>query len=186
MSLKPHVSANKYLNSVVIYREDKLDYLWYSREEKDGSATWQQMTKYSRHPIVLQYLRERYKPSIIKAKLAFNPRNFSFNDGSNAILSLHDRFWQMRKDGDDVNNDKYENVIVFASKKELLFTHEFTHDAVIGCILQPPHTAERVFNAIIEAAQTKFNGCHIWQFCDHIYPEALYIRGNQVEMYCGS
>lgn len=55
--------AEKYKNQVVVL--EPTNELWYSRPAKQGYE-WHPMTKYSRHPIVLNWLKGNSKPKLYR------------------------------------------------------------------------------------------------------------------------
>lgn len=59
--------AEKYKNLVVVVHGSLSDELWYSRPGlKQQGYTWQRVTKYSRHPIVLKWLKNKSKPKVYR------------------------------------------------------------------------------------------------------------------------
>lgn len=57
MDEAPISPASNYPNQVVISK--KSNTFWYSKQLKKGGYQWAQMTKYSRHPVVLNWLNEQ-------------------------------------------------------------------------------------------------------------------------------
>lgn len=53
----PRSDPEKSKNQVVVLKSTGA--LWYSKKAKNGKCAWHQMTKYSRDPIVLKWLKQK-------------------------------------------------------------------------------------------------------------------------------
>jgi len=184
----PPADPNKFPDQVVIFDKNGQRELWFTKKV-GKTRVWAEMTKYSRHASVLEYMKGAYEPKVITSALTIDAKNLDFSDGAHLHISLIYNKWFVLKDSDEKKEDKklYKDIIMFDTKEIIQFTHFVCGKKdVIKATLKPPHTVDKVCSSIVKACQKKFDGFNIWEFSDHIYPEALYLRANVLTMGCGS